>query len=139
MAKDPTRRTASFDAAGRTVELYEMTDGQKMALGAVNTRDSQSVIRRMWAVLESLFVNPDDFQRLDDALVQGRVHIKAVEKFASDVLRHEWPKIEPESVESQAHQDGYGKTLSPHGTQVVHGSQEVPATFRPAPNAHEPY
>lgn len=136
---DNNRRTAWFNAAGRQVELYEMTDGQKVALAAVNARDPQAVMRRLWQVLESLFVHPGDFERLDNAVVSGRVDWDSVEKFYHTVLQHEWPlKVEPTGVYTVPPDQSMreGTTYSLHQDDTIRRTvdatpEPIPDTFRP--------
>lgn len=151
------RRTAWFNAAGRQVELYEMTDGQRIAMAAVNARDNRAVVQRLWQVLESLFVDPADFERLDTAVVTGKVDWPAMEKFSQDVAGYEWPpKVEMKPVPAEwqnAAGVGYGRgemtnsqsipdsTYLPHQDDTIRRTVDatpeartpVPDTFRPLP------
>jgi len=90
------RQTAFFDAAGRKVEIYQMTKGQKLAMAAVNVRNQQAVIQRLWVILEALFVKSSDWRKFDDALVSGKIEYDAAEKFANDVIAYEWPEPQDE-------------------------------------------
>lgn len=147
------RRTAWFNAAGRQVELYEMTDGQRIAMAAVNARDNRAVVQRLWQVLESLFVDPADFERLDTAVVTGKVDWPAMEKFSQDVAGYEWPpKVElqqvPRDQYTRAEDEAVlrpGQTSYPYERSgsltdgrmaeqsARNGADGVPDTFRPLP------
>ena len=87
---EETRQTATFDLMGKPARMYRVTQGQGAVLAASKARGGEFMISRLWAVLESLFVDPMDWHRLDSAIVSGKLDLPDVVKFLEKVVQHDW-------------------------------------------------
>lgn len=97
------------------VRMYRMTQGQASVLAAAKEVGGSFVVYRLWSVLESLFVDPVDWHRMDKAIVTGELDLPDALKFLEKVAKYDW--------------DTELAKASPFREDVEESEREVPATF----------
>lgn len=75
---------------GKPARMYRVTQGQGAVLAAAKVMGGEFMISRLWAVLESLFVDPMDWHRMDSAIVTGKMDLPDVVKYLEKVVQHDW-------------------------------------------------
>jgi hypothetical protein len=103
-APDPGRETRIVEVRGRSIVIRQLVDAQIMLLAReakVLQRDDVPVDRkingvdRMFRILESAVVQPEDREFLDDLMVDGELDLKELVSFvtAFNLDENEKPKV----------------------------------------------
>lgn len=92
MGRD-NRQTAKFKFSNHRIEMYKPTDGQGAALAVsgegLKKQDSGGLVR-MFRIIESLVVDPKNWEAMDDGLVNGSVGLNDFTELLSDVFGYDW-------------------------------------------------
>lgn len=87
------RKHAEFVFLDRKIAFYRPTEGQGAAVvlaSSMGGKNPGSALLRIFAVMEKLLVDHDEWESLDDALVSGEADLKDFTDLFNAILQHEW-------------------------------------------------
>lgn len=94
MGRDINRQTAKFSFNGHKIRLYKPTEGQYAGLAISDVKngvikDAKPIVR-LFKVLESLVVDPKNWDAMDEALLTGAVELTDFMNLVKDVFEFDW-------------------------------------------------
>jgi len=88
------RQTAKFSFGTYKIEMYRPTQGQGAAI-TISGKQSETgkdpgAIVRFFKVIESLVVNHENWDAMEDAMITGEVDLDVFMTLAQDVFKYDW-------------------------------------------------
>lgn len=90
--KDPAPTTEMVDIKGRDVEVKPLNDAQMalmareiriMARGDLDNHRRLDAVARMFSILESVVVKPEDREYMDDLIIEGNLDLRELTSFVT--------------------------------------------------------
>jgi hypothetical protein len=94
MGRNADRQTAKFNFGTYKIEMYRPTQGQGAAITisgkqSETGKDPGSLVR-FFRVIESLVVNRENWEAMEDAMITGDIDLDVFMKLAQDVFQFDW-------------------------------------------------
>ena len=101
---DPTPGTRPVTVQGREITIRNLIDTQYMLLGRcarilerpnVDKKEKLATVDRMFTILESVVVEADDVEYLEDLMAKGKLDLRELLSFATPeaTVEEEAPKV----------------------------------------------
>lgn len=98
MGRDTNRQIAKFSFGTYKIEMYRPTQGQGAAI-TISGKQSETgkdpgALVRFFRVIESLVVNSENWDAMEDAMITGEIDLDAFMTLAQDVFKYDWDGAE---------------------------------------------